>query len=157
MNSFYGFFSWFQWLNHWGLIAHICIRELTHPWWRHQMETFSALLNLCAGNSLVIGESPSQRPVTGSFDVFFDLPLNKRLSKQSWHRWFETGNYMFWNGTIGFLRSVKHVMRAFECICNDIKTLHPEPKWIFLAFLEYCISYLIGLSSRNPNAMWSGG
>ena len=50
-------------------------------WWRHQMETFSALLALCAGNSLVTGESHSQRPVTWSFDVFFDLHLNKHLSK----------------------------------------------------------------------------
>ena len=33
---------------------------------------------------------PSQRPVTRSFDVFFDLRLNKRLSKQSKRRWFET-------------------------------------------------------------------
>ena len=35
------------------------------------METFSTLLALCAGNSLVTGEFPSQRPVTRSFDVFF--------------------------------------------------------------------------------------
>ena len=40
-------------------------------WWRHQMETFSALLALCAGNSPVSGEFPAQRPVTRSFDVFF--------------------------------------------------------------------------------------
>ena len=59
-------------------------------WWRHQMETFSPLLALCAGNSLVTGEFPSQRPVTQSFDVFIDLRLNKRLSKQSWGWWFET-------------------------------------------------------------------
>ena len=59
-------------------------------WWRHQMETFSALLALCAGNSPVTGEFPAQRPVTRSFDVFFDLRLNKRLSKQSWGYWFET-------------------------------------------------------------------
>ena len=32
---------------------------------------------------------PAQRPVTRSFDVFFDLRLNKRLSKQSWGWWFE--------------------------------------------------------------------
>ena len=38
--------------------------------------------------SLVTGEFPSQRPVTRSFDVFFDLRLNKRLSKQSWGWWF---------------------------------------------------------------------
>ena len=48
-------------------------------WWRHQMETFSVLLAICAGNSPVTGEFPSQRPVTRSFDVFFDLRLNKRL------------------------------------------------------------------------------
>ena len=45
-------------------------------WWRHQMETFSALLAICAGNSPVTGEFPAQRPVTRSFDVFFDLRLN---------------------------------------------------------------------------------
>ena len=46
------------------------------------METFSALLAFCAGKSPVSGEFPSQRPVTRSFDVFFDLRPNKRLSKQ---------------------------------------------------------------------------
>ena len=56
----------------------------TLTWWHHQMETFSALLALCVGNSPVTGEFPSQRPVTRSFDVFFDLRLNKRLSKQPW-------------------------------------------------------------------------
>ena len=45
-------------------------------WWRHQMETFSALLVICAGNSPASGELPAQRPVTRSFDVFFDLFLN---------------------------------------------------------------------------------
>ena len=59
-------------------------------WWCHQMETFSTLLTLCAENSLVTGEFPAQRPVTWSFDVFFDLRLNKRLSKQSGGCWFET-------------------------------------------------------------------
>ena len=59
-------------------------RELTwFIWWRHQMETFSALPAICARNSPVPGEFPTQRPVTRSFDVFFDLRLNKRLSKQS--------------------------------------------------------------------------
>ena len=36
------------------------------------METFSALLALCAGNSQVTGEFPSQRPVTRSFDIFLN-------------------------------------------------------------------------------------
>ena len=37
------------------------------------METFSTLLAICAGNSPVPGEFPIQRPVTRSFDVYFDL------------------------------------------------------------------------------------
>ena len=65
-------------------------------WWRHQMKTFSALLALCAGNSPVTAEFPSQRPVTRSFDVFFDLRLNKRLNKQWWGWWFETPSRSSW-------------------------------------------------------------
>ena len=65
-------------------------------WWRHQMETFSALLAFCAGNSSVTGEFPAQRPVTRRFDVFFDLCLNKRLSKQSRRWWFETPSRTLW-------------------------------------------------------------
>ena len=53
--------------NHcWGLIT-----SCMSPWWRHQMETFSASLAICAGNSPVTGEFSTQRPVTRSFDVFF--------------------------------------------------------------------------------------
>ena len=65
------------------------------PWWRHQMETFSALLAICAGNSPVTGEFPAQRPVTRGFDDFFDR-LNKRLSKQSWGWGFETLSRPLW-------------------------------------------------------------
>ena len=60
------------------------------------METFSALPSICAGNSPATGEFPSPRPVTRSFDVFFDLCLNKRLSKQSWRWWFETPSHPLW-------------------------------------------------------------
>ena len=54
------------------------------------METFSALLAICAWNSPVPGEFPAQRPVTQSFDAFFDLRPKKRLSKQWWGWWIET-------------------------------------------------------------------
>ena len=60
------------------------------------METFSALLAICAGNSSVTGEFPAQRPVTQSFDVFFDLRPNKRLSKQSWGWWHESPSSSLW-------------------------------------------------------------
>ena len=52
------------------------------------------------------GEFPTQRPVTRSFDVFFDLRLNKRLSKQLRGWWFETQSWSLWrhcNGGSSFL------------------------------------------------------
>ena len=66
------------------------------------METFSALLAICVGNSQVSGECPSQRPVTRSFDVFCDLRLNKRLNKQSWGWWFETPSRSLWRNCNGY-------------------------------------------------------
>ena len=57
---------------------------------------FSALLALCQGNHWSPVNSPSQRSVTRGFDVFFDLRLNKRLCKQSRHRWFETPSRSQW-------------------------------------------------------------
>ena len=74
----------------------ICSCLTIFSWWRHQMKTFYALLAICAGNSPVPGEFPAQRPVTRSFDIFFDLRLNKRLSKQSWGWWFETPSRPLW-------------------------------------------------------------
>ena len=76
--------------------AHDWCFVVLYSWWRHQIETFSALQALCAGNSPVTGEFPSQRPVTRRFDVFFDLGLNKRWSKQSRHRWFDTASRSLW-------------------------------------------------------------
>ena len=86
------------------------VDKVSMPWLRPQMEIFSALLALCAGNSSVTAEFPAQRPVTRGFGVFFDLRLNKRLSKQSWRWWFETPSCLLWrycNGTI--------------CICSGLR------------------------------------
>ena len=58
------------------------------PWWRHEMETCSALLARCAGNSSVTGEFPSQRPGTRSFDLSFNLRLNN-----GWVNNRETGDW----------------------------------------------------------------
>ena len=80
-------------------------------WWRHQMEAFSAWLALCARNSSVIGEFPSQSPVTRSFDIFFDLRLNKRLSKQSWGWWIETPSRLSWRHCNQPIISEKHHMQ----------------------------------------------
>ena len=65
-------------------------------WWRHRMETFPALKAICAENSPVSGEFPTQRPVTRSFDVFFDLRPNEPLCKHSWGWWLETQSSPLW-------------------------------------------------------------
>ena len=80
-------------------------------WWRHQTETFSALLALYAGNLPVPGELPSQSPVAQSFDVFFDRCMNKRLSKQWWGWWFETPSHPLW------------------CHCNGVEARRSQNTW----------------------------
>ena len=89
--------------------------------WRHQMETFSALLGIWAGNSLVTGEFPAQSPVTRSFDVFFDLRLNKRLSKQWWGWWFETPSSTLWRHGNAFLCFCGWFARKCNTNISDIK------------------------------------
>ena len=76
--------------------------HIRYAWWRHQMEIFSAILAICAGNSPVTGEFHAQRPVMQSFDVFFVLCLNKRLSKQSWGRYGYLQERDAWRASVGF-------------------------------------------------------
>ena len=91
------------------------------------METFSVLLAICAGNSPVNNEFPAPRSVTQSFDVFFDLLLNKRLSKQSWGCWFESPSCPWWrhcnvhasNWTIGMSKMRKNAI--FPCVNTAYK------------------------------------
>ena len=45
---------------------------------------------------ITIDSRISQKPVTRSYGIFFDLRLNKRLSKQSWGWWFETSSHSLW-------------------------------------------------------------
>ena len=108
-------------------------------WWRHQMEIFSALLAICAGNSPVTCEFPTQRPVTRSFDVFFDLRLNKRLSKQSQGWWFETLLHPLWRqGCISRMlesychRSLQYT--SYFCILYEYP--HPHPANIYYKYTD---------------------
>ena len=54
------------------------------------------LLALWKGNPTVTGGFSSLRPVTRSFDIFFNLRFNKWLDKQSRRRWFETPSRSLW-------------------------------------------------------------
>ena len=75
------------------------------------METFSALMALCAGNSTITGEFPSQRPVTRSFDVFFHL----RLKKIAWVNNREAGDLRRHHAHYDVI-----VMKWYSCACSPL-------------------------------------
>ena len=104
--------------------AILIVRKVPCPWWRHQMKTFSALLAICAGNSPVPGEFPTQRPVTRSFDVYFDLRPNKRLSKQSLGWWFEMLSPPLWRHRNAVNKTPYMAFidleRAFDCVRRHV-------------------------------------
>ena len=107
------------------------------------METLSALLAICVGNSPVPGEFPTQRPVTRSFDVFFDLRLNKRLSKQSRGWWFETLSRQLWrhrNVVAKFDDSVI-VWMTCDFLCRQWAPIFVHIRWYLLGCTAsiYCI------------------
>ena len=125
--------------------------------------SFSASLAICAGNSPVSGEFPAQRPVTRSFDVFFDSRLNKRLSKQSWGWWFETPSNSLWrhcnaypNFSSPYLHHVwrRWGQRCWCCHYSDVTWALWRPKsQLVHANNNDRISTLLVLCEGNPPAM----
>ena len=121
--------TWNERIKHWTgswrcclsleVLSSIPARPAIIPWWRHGMEAFSALFALCAGNWPVPGEFPTQRPVTRSFDVFFDMCLNKRLSKQSRGWWFETLSHSLWR----HCNASVHLWVICVFLCQNIKII----------------------------------
>ena len=111
----------------------------------------SALLALCARNSPVTGEFPGQRPMTRSFDVFFDLHLNKRLSKQWWGWWYETpwANY-----DIIVIQTFNDLSHADPLqsnrVINTEKTYKLYERYLFLKMTIYfCTLFLINEIQYN--------
>ena len=79
------------------------------------------------------GEFPTQRPVTRSFDVFNDLRLNKRLSKQPWGWWFETPSWSLWrqcNDSAPLTHC--HLVMTYGVIdiVNTVSPVSPGITWI---------------------------
>ena len=68
-----------------------------------------------------VTEFPSQRPVTRRFDVFFDLRLNKRLSKPPRRQWLETPSRP--------LCRHRNVMNDLEYILADQSDQMTEDLW----------------------------
>ena len=98
--------------------------------------TFSALLAFCAGNSPATGEFPSQRPVTRSFDISFDLRRNKRLTKQSWGWRFETPSRSLWR-RCNALWVMNWKSASITCINSQWRHMATNI-WVTLAQLMAC-------------------
>ena len=87
------------------------------------------------------GEFPTQRPVTRSFDVFFDPRVNKRLSKQPWGWWFETPSWSLWRQCNAMISQHSGYPRVFVFVnlifFEPLLTCKCVSEWLSLtAFLE---------------------
>ena len=73
-------------MGHWSRVSTTSNTLLPGQETVHMMtssnENISRVTGPLCGEFTGPGEFPTQRPVKRSFDVFFDLRLNKRLSKQ---------------------------------------------------------------------------
>ena len=102
------------------------------------------------------GEFPTQRPVTQSFDVFFDLCLNKRLSKQPRGRWFETTLWSLWRQCNDCLHS------GNESVCTQYSLNHETLNLLsniicnpfVKLFFHYNYNLMKNLSSCNSWPPW---
>ena len=134
------------------------------------METFSTLLALCVGNSPVTGEFPSQRPVTHSFDVFFDLSLSKRSSKQSGCQLIEIPSCsLWWQSNVKWNSYIFVQENAFEnIVCEMAAILFPSVEirtdmefkvtcLLCNASLLYCTKGILPHSNETPLTMWKSG
>ena len=105
------------------------------------METFSALLAICAGNSPATGEFPTQRRVTRSYDVFLDLHPNERLSKQWWGWWFEMPSCPLWRHC-----NVMHIFRVLLCMVVVWK-IEYIPRIVYIYTVLLCVAVVWHRSS----------
>ena len=110
----------------------------------------------------VTGGCPSQRPVTRSFDVFFDLRLNIGLRKHSIRRWFETPSCSLWRRCNGSW-SV-HIRRASTWLHRNAWKLMTQPRDPHMRHWEmngnfitttkhqigHSLSVLFALCARSP-------
>ena len=111
------------------------------------VSSFSALLAICAGNSPPTSEFPAQRPETRSFDVFFDLRLNKRLRKIM--------RLLIWNANAPIMTSLMistmqpqedHIVHymTYRCICR-ISLWNTFIRWRYR--LRYAITFYTDLET----------
>ena len=110
------------------------------------------------------GEFTGQRPVTRSFDVFFDLRLNKQLSKQWWDWWFEMPSSPLWCHCNGLILDNSYGFRGFK-ISHEIwivsaillMELVSGPHLnIKIFFPRYGDFHVIDKTVERPSYLWHG-
>ena len=121
-------------------------------WWHHQMETYSVLLAFVRGTT-VTGGFPSQRPVavTQSFDVYFDLLLDKSLSKQSRRRWFETPWRSLWRHCNG-VSIITVFVCLIICFCSNSHRSHGQARWFINSLIPG--SFLVHNYKNAPKSFF---
>ena len=109
--------------------------------WKDRLYTANIMMTSSNGNIFRVtgplcgeftgpGEVPTQKPVTPSFDVFFDLRLNKRLSKQPWGWWFETLSWSLWRQCNGFSKTRPSLVQIMVWRLISTKPLsQPMPEY----------------------------
>ena len=110
-------------------------------WWRHQMEHFPRYWPFV--------RVPAQRPVTRSFNVFFDLRLNKRLSKQSWGWWFETLPCPLWRQC----NVMQVTVNPYLMKCPDFHQLKTHTYAVIPSYPGYCREGH-WISMGSPEILW---
>ena len=98
------------------------------------------------------GEFPTQRPATRSFDVFLDLRLNKRLSKQPWGWWFETPSWSLWR----HCNVIWHGLLLCKVIWYQISITHINAYHIWLAYQHFIILGHLALTRMRALHVWHG-
>ena len=101
----------------------VCIRHDDVIKWKH-----FCVIGLLWGESTGQRWFLSQRPVTRNFDVFFDVRLNQRLSKQSRRRWFDTLSCSLWRHCNW--GDTKWSLQDMSIISRNLYT-YKAPDWIF--------------------------
>ena len=89
--------------------------------WLHMMPSWNGNNFRVTGH--LCGDFPTQRPVTRGFDIFFDLRLNKKLSKQWWGWWYETPSCPLWrhrNVMPHFLRQNTHDTNCVSYVSSGL-------------------------------------
>ena len=104
------------------------------------METFFALLALCAGISLVTGEFSYKGQWRGVLMFSLICALKKRLFKQSWGRWFETPSRWLWRHCNGI------------GVVSWLTLVHKPPQAIF--HMNQLTLITENVIKRFPHVIW---